>query len=198
MLELTLSMDGLDPNTNDEQTIEYTVSLKGTEDDHRDFRQLIYESEAEMRLETLSGSTEEGRPLYLQNLIDDAVQVFEEKDHEPIDAVMEVVHPEVSKLSFEIGDKNRTIFDMIQQLRELNNLKTTESRLVSNSTGDLSEFNHIRNFYFPDDLDAPQVDSDILERNENEWAEATLKAILHLSLEDYVLQEVKSLKDIDY
>jgi len=166
-----------------ENTIQYTVTLTGDEDDQREFRDLLREGEAKIQSEVPVNTSKEGRPEYLQDLVDQAVQVFEEKDITPIGATMEVVIPYVKNTPVDTRVSEKTVHHIIRDLQQLGDL-TTEEFVESIDETD-SNFNNYRLVHSPQDPE------------ENEWAEATLKALIHASLEMYVVRELRSTKDID-
>jgi len=174
-------------DTDPERTIEYSVSVSGDEDDHRAFRELIYRNRAEIQSEMPADRTEEGIPQYLQNLIDRTVEKFEEEDNmTPIDATMDVIIPEVEDLQFEDNIADRTVYDVLYDLNQLKALQTTDMS-TNTDLANLSEpnFNHYRNHHSPENPNA------------NQWGKATIKALAHASLEMYIVEKVREIKNVE-
>jgi hypothetical protein len=164
-------------------TIQYTVTITGDEHDHRAFRVTLRENEAEIYSELPVNINKEGRPEYIQNLLDQAVEVFENKDLAPIEATMEVVIPNIENMPVETEGSERTVYDILRDLQQLESLTTEE--LVENIDETDSNFNNYRLVHSPEDPE------------EHEWGKATLKGLAHASLETYIVQELRSIKDVE-
>lgn len=175
-------MEDSSHDSSSKNTIQYTVTVSGDEDDQRVFRDLIREEGAEIQSELPVDTDEEGVPQYLQDLVDQAVETLGEEDSEaPIEAAMDVVIPKVESLPVQSDVSERTVYDVLQDLQQLEALSTEERPESIDETD--SAFDNYRIFHSSNDPD------------ENQWGEATLKALTHASLEMYISQELKSIKN---
>lgn len=188
-------MDDSQSDTDSGHTIKYSVRVSGHKEDHREFRRLIRENGAEIQSETPSDTTESGRPKYLQNLIDEAVnRLGEDEDYsEPIEPVMEIVCEELIDIPFNDGSADRTVYNILYDLQQLESLETEETpQDIPEST-----FNNYRDLHSPESVDPVYSDEEISEYHKNDWGEATIKALVHASLEMYLVEEVESKVDFE-
>lgn len=170
-----------------EDTIQYTVTVNGDEEDQRVFRDVVREEGAEIQSELPINTDEQGTPQYLRELIDEGVKLLEEEENEdvrsPIEAAMDIVIPKVKNLPVENDVSERSVFDVLQDLQRLEALETEDS--IENIDEGASPFNNYRHFHSPNNP------------KENEWGEATLKALTHASLEMYIVRQLESMEDIE-